>query len=381
MPPHCFTHETVLQDTCPGAQRYVCCGAPQPLQVVITTAVRRASLSLSSHLGLTDRLASSLWRRQRLLVLCYHGISLSDEHRWHPHLYLSQTVLSARLEMLRRHHCTVLPLGEAVERVARKDLPDRAVVITFDDGYYDFRARAFPLLREYGYPVTVYLTTMRCEHNYPIVHLLLSYVLWRCRDGTLDGRGLPGLGHGCYPLGTAKQRAAVVAAVDAESRRAKLSRTQKDQGLAQISERLGFRYDDLVASRILTLMNPAEVAEMAGAGVAIELHTHGHRTPEDPELFRREILENRSRIEAMTGRRPIHFCYPSGCYRPAYLPVLASEGVVSATTCEPGLVTSVSNPLLWPRFVDTMGVRAGDFEAWLSGTAALVARPPAAVAL
>jgi peptidoglycan/xylan/chitin deacetylase (PgdA/CDA1 family) len=41
----------------------------------------------------------------------------------------------------------------------RKELPPKPIVLTFDDGYRDFYTNAWPLLREYGFPSTVYLIT------------------------------------------------------------------------------------------------------------------------------------------------------------------------------------------------------------------------------
>ena len=38
-------------------------------------------------------------------------------------------------------------------------LPDRAVVLTFDDGFEDFHRRAMPVLDQYGYTATVFVTT------------------------------------------------------------------------------------------------------------------------------------------------------------------------------------------------------------------------------
>ena len=38
-------------------------------------------------------------------------------------------------------------------------LPDRTVVLTFDDGYEDFHRRAMPLLDRYGFTATVFVTT------------------------------------------------------------------------------------------------------------------------------------------------------------------------------------------------------------------------------
>jgi peptidoglycan/xylan/chitin deacetylase (PgdA/CDA1 family) len=40
-----------------------------------------------------------------------------------------------------------------------RQLPDRAVVLTFDDGYEDFHSRAIPLLDRYGFTATVFVTT------------------------------------------------------------------------------------------------------------------------------------------------------------------------------------------------------------------------------
>src|SRR4029078_6155684 len=94
--------------------------------------------------GITSRVASSEWRRRRLLILCYHGIARFDEHLWHPNLYLSSRAFARRMKLLRATRCAVLPLDEAVERMYRDDLPERAVVLTFDDGYYDFAAGALP---------------------------------------------------------------------------------------------------------------------------------------------------------------------------------------------------------------------------------------------
>src|SRR5208283_3844118 len=38
-------------------------------------------------------------------------------------------------------------------------LPDRAVVLTFDDGYADFHSRVMPLLDRYGFTATVFMTS------------------------------------------------------------------------------------------------------------------------------------------------------------------------------------------------------------------------------
>ena len=105
------------------------------------------------------------------MILCYHGVSLDDEHEWNPTLYISARTLARRLDALRRLGCTVLSLPEAVDRLYEKSLPKRAVVLTFDDGYYDFKAKALPLLEARGYPATVYVATERWTNDISIDHL------------------------------------------------------------------------------------------------------------------------------------------------------------------------------------------------------------------
>ena len=89
-------------------------------------------------------------------------------------------------------------------------------------------------------------------------------------------------------------------------------------------------------------------------------------------LFRREIADNRQRIQALTGRPAQHFCYPSGVYRPEFPAWLAKEGVLSATTCDVGLARAADDRFLLSRFVDTNGRTPWEFESWLSGLGALL---------
>jgi peptidoglycan/xylan/chitin deacetylase (PgdA/CDA1 family) len=201
------------------------------------------------------------------------------------------------------------------------------------------------------------------------VNLALSYVLWKGRTAVLHGAGIPGLGSDDYPLETPAQRTAVIARINAHTNAEALSATAKDEVVRALGRQLGVDYDAMTQARILTLMNPKEVTSMASQGVDFQLHTHRHRTPRDAARFLEEVQQNSWRIEGMTGVRPTHFCYPSGIHYPEYLPVLAGEGVVSATTTKPGIADASDNPLLLPRFVDTNRITDLTFESWLHGFA------------
>jgi peptidoglycan/xylan/chitin deacetylase (PgdA/CDA1 family) len=331
-------------------------------------SLQSASLRLGHALGLTRVVGNSAWRRRRLLILCYHGISLGDEHVWNPRLFMSVETFQRRMQVLHDQRCTVLGLDEAIRRVHSGDLPERAVVLTFDDAYRNFLVQAWPVLQRFGFPATVYIPTLRCEHNLPVVQVTVSYMMWK-RRGILKGAGIPGLLARDYPLNTETDRAAVLADLAHHDEHGTMTPADKDEQVRRVVEALGSDYDSLAEERRFTLLNPSEVKQLTLEGVDFELHTHRHRTPESPALFLQEVEENRLRLEAITGRPARHFCYPSGICRPGYPALLRNAGVVTATTTRPGLVDAASDPLQLCRFVDSNTLHEREFMGWLHGLA------------
>ncbi len=321
--------------------------------------------------GVFDRVRDSRWRHRHLLILCYHSLAIDEENLWRPALFLTPSRLRERFEILKRGGYHVLRLSDALHRLRSNDLPPRAVVLTFDDGTYDFHKLAYPLLKEYGFPATVYQTTHYCSHSMPIYSLICSYMLWKKRDSVLSAAPSIGIASDVR-LDSPENRQTALVQILAFAEREQLSSDEKNEIAAELARRLGVDYDDLLRRRILQLMTREEIAELSTAGIRFELHTHRHRTPRDRDLFLREIRENRDALEAISKIRPTHFCYPSGDHDPMFLPWLAEEGIVSATTSDPGLVSVHTKPLLLPRFIDTTAQTTLEFESWLTGVGALL---------
>jgi peptidoglycan/xylan/chitin deacetylase (PgdA/CDA1 family) len=138
---------------------------------------------------------------------------------------------------------------------------------------------------------------------------------------------------------------------------------------------LGIDYPAIKARRILHLITPGEAAAMRKEGLDLQLHTHRHRVPKNPELFARELQDNSRMIREAGAAEPHHFCYPSGSFVPEFAGWLREQNVVSATTCQPGFAERDSDPCFLPRFLDQEDKPAAEFTGWVSGIASWMTRP------
>jgi peptidoglycan/xylan/chitin deacetylase (PgdA/CDA1 family) len=321
--------------------------------------------------GVVAIVRDSHWRQQRLLVIGYHGISIEDEHLWAPNMFLSQARFESRLELIRSGGYRVLPLEQALVLLREGALPKRSVALTFDDGYYNFYRQAYPALRARGFPATVYLTTYYCEFNRPIYNLGVSYALWKARPQRWRPVNLMGFG-GDFDLPTMQWPAweALIGHADQQG----LSGAEKDRLVDAVAESLGVDYGPIREKRLLQLMNPAEVTELAREGVDFQMHTHRHRRCRDASFLNRDLTDNAIRLERYTGLRPLHFCYPNGEYHQIFRDCLRRQGVRTATTCDPGLAARNTPWLCLPRLIDTTSVSDLAFEGWLSGIQAWVTK-------
>ena len=92
---------------------------------------------------------------QTVPILAYHRFGTGSGK-----MVVSPANFAAQLDYLARNDYRVIPLGQLVGYLAGKQaLPQRAVVITIDDGYESTYRHAFPLLRKYGFPATVFVYT------------------------------------------------------------------------------------------------------------------------------------------------------------------------------------------------------------------------------
>lgn len=82
-----------------------------------------------------------------------------DEQRY-PSTNISSDVFRQQLDYLKENQVEIISLPEIAERLeSGQPLPEHTVALCVDDSYRSFYDVAMPVLREYGFPVTLFVNT------------------------------------------------------------------------------------------------------------------------------------------------------------------------------------------------------------------------------
>ena len=304
--------------------------------------LKESVLTLSRAAGL-GRLARAGTRRQ-LRILCYHGLWVTPGVKFGNCTFIDPQQFERRMARLKQSGLPVLPLGEAVERLAHDDLPDAAVAITIDDGWVSTLTHMLPVLESHGLPATLYATSWYAQHRLPVINVAADYLRTAAGRADIDLQ-------------------AAIARIEA------LPVAERLAALRAFGAELGVG-EAWFDNRQFEIMTAAEIAAAHGRGLDIQLHTHRHVEIGDHcEKLPQELSENRAFLASALGNHPLeHFCFPSGSFHPSAREMLMAGGIRSASLTEPGINAPGCDPYALRRLLDGRGISDAVFDAYLSGT-------------
>ncbi|QGJ70719.1 Hypothetical protein PBC10988_24170 [Planctomycetales bacterium 10988] len=302
--------------------------------------------------------------RDGLMILGWHGVSQEDEHTRFSSLYISPETFQRRLAYLQKHF-QIIDLDEALKQSRDGKFKPHQLVLTFDDGYFNFYSHAAPILKQYQMPATVYLVSGHMENQQPFYPLFVRDVVALSSVETCPLFFQDDQAEASLTTKTSKKQFLRKTLDHVES--LPWEGDSKLQFCQELAKVLKVDGDELLEKRFWHSMNREEAKELAEQGFLLQVHTHRHRNVVDhAEEVEEEAKTCRELLEAATGKPARHFCYPTGKWQQSAWTDLRRAGMQTAVTTMLGPNFPQTSPLCWRRQLDGEDRTQLEFEFELS---------------
>lgn len=264
-------------------------------------------------------------------ILVFHRVN-DEQDPFFPSL--PTAVFAARMKHIAEQY-VVLTVEELADRVRRRDVPRRALALTFDDGYRDALTHAAPVLARHGVPATIFLATGYIGTSEMPWYDLLALAFKTTEQASVElTRGQ------VLPLETTAHRLQALQIALRHFKR--ISDEDRRRVLARLIDEL----KPASAQRQKRLMlSWEEVDTLRGLGVSVGAHTVSHPilSRVAPEAAWREVHGSKVAIERSLGAVVRVFAYPNGGaddYNGTTVDLVGRAGFTCAVTTRRGLNTS-----------------------------------------
>lgn len=245
--------------------------------------------------------------RERLLVVMYHGVTKKD---YLPPVWtqLPVTVFEQHIQWLAKYYHPV-SLTEVVEAVVYgRSLPDRSVLVTFDDGLKNNLTVAYPILKKQQVPAAIFLTVdfVGTDHFFWVdeLWLLIKEAARQQIKISINAK------NALHSLDHAQLWETYLAEVECLKR---IPEEERQEKMAILDDAVSF--DKGVYRQDFGMLSWDDVRGMDKEGlVEFGAHTATHRiltSMEDDQLYD-ELFGAKERLEKKLGHGIDAFCYPNG---------------------------------------------------------------------
>ncbi len=277
-------------------------------------------------------------------VLLYHRVGhVPSDAR---NICMAPAVFREHMRHL-REHCQPLPLSSLLEAADADRIPERAVAVTFDDGYFDVLTTIVPILDEFGIPATFFANSADFDAGAEFWGDTLERVFLECDDVPTVCTVRVGTCELSLPTGSSGERLeawkeinARMYPLDAEARADVIDRIKRWSGR------------DLLPRASHRRMTSYELASLAlNTQHEIGAHTLSHLdlTKHGADVRRHEMVWNKRNLERATGRAVNILAYPYGLYDDETVTITRECGFTAAVTVDAGTVRAGVDRFRIPR--------------------------------
>jgi peptidoglycan/xylan/chitin deacetylase (PgdA/CDA1 family) len=267
--------------------------------------------------------------RRGAVILCYHNVVSrpSEAAGADSGLHTTREHFEKEIQWL-REQCDILSLNQLADRFERGQSVTGTAAVTFDDGYAGVVRYAWPILKSYAVPATVFVISEA--------------------PGRLQGFWWDRPGIAMSPPG---------------DRRRLLVEYRGDHDSIE-SQSTG-----APVPRALRLAGWDELKSAVNEGLAVGSHSATHRnlTQLTEAELAREINDSRETIQQRLGVRPEWFSYPFGMMDERVKARVQAAGYRGAVTLQRGLNTSATDRCALRRINIPSSISLPAFNAWCAG--------------
>ena len=269
---------------------------------------------------------------RRLTIVSYHRFSnkpVDEINKSLPYLFVSQTSFELQIKFFKKFY-NIISFSDLKKIKKGEKLPYNSLIITIDDGYEDNYTIAYPILKKYNVPATIYLATDNINTNnvpwwdefyYRLTILNSSKAL--CRNELPDDDLL-------NLMKRFKADPASLFSYLNDVSKPKISRFIK-----MLQKLTPAAHDLLSSNRFLSW---EQVAGM-NAFVDFGSHTCSHICLDtiDDQTIMSELTQSGDAIKKAIASQAISFAYPAGHYSKKAAALVEKAGYDYAVTLERGI--------------------------------------------
>lgn len=284
-----------------------------------------------------------LAHRSQSLILTYHRFSAKPESR-----KISALAFAEHLSYLKKYY-NIVPLERIAESVSTSARGSKLAAITIDDGYRDAYEIAYPILREYDLPATVFIVTDFLDGKNWVWTDKIRYVTM---NTVFDEMNLI-INNRRIQLKLDRAEARHEAATLLNSQLKKLPDDEKEKSIQKIALDLKVEIPKVPPAEYAPI-SWEQAREIDTNGISIGSHTVTHPIliNVDSSRLNFELNASRLRIQEKLGRKEETFCYPDGAYNTKIKEAVARAGYRCAVITRHGFNDSYSDLFALRRFHD-----------------------------
>ena len=288
---------------------------------------------LTLYLHLVRRLSSG----SDFTILMYHQVLDVECHRGN-HLPSGMVMLENTFDRQMKYlkeHFNVITLDELISCLKdKKSPPSGSVVISFDDGWRDNYIFAFPILKKYDLPATIFLSTDYISTSKVFWFHLVSLIL---QARALTSQKMIGILNRVEQVSQQEKRLLTQYYSSGDVFIEKLKTIKPDIQEKIIREMI--KESDIRTKEIgkrRWMLNWEEIKEMGENKISFGSHARSHRilTHLNLDEIKKELTESKRAIEEKTKGPVDFFAYPNGDHAPRIKELVKETGYLCACTVE-----------------------------------------------